>query len=192
MITDWPIQSFSKASSLSGKAFEPGDEVLCLLVETIEDGLRRIDILASEWDGLPSKTAILGKWTRRIRNDATEVTNDLRQSILSAEELFLSMATPVDSDAAPEGGRTNQNSDAATILFLLALHLDRQRVLRSQRTKPAEPHLIFLHVRSKVRYHVPVATVTPDQMGMIEDRLGMIFRGDTPPTPAPSTDKPTE
>ena len=192
MITDWPIQSFSKASSLSGKAFEPGDEVLCLLVETLQDGLRRIDILASEWDGLPSKTAILGKWTRRIRTDATEVTNDLRQSLLSAEELFLSMATPVDADPAPEGEKTMQNSDATTILFLLALHLERQRVLRSQRSKPADPQLIFLHVRSKARYRVPTATVTPDQMGLIEDRLGMIFRGDTPPTPAPSTDNPTE
>lgn len=185
MITEWSIQSFSKVSSLSGKAFEPGDDVMCLLVESLEQGLRRMDILVSEWDSLPSKNAIVGKWSRKIRTDATEVANDIRQSILSAEELFLSMATPLDSDPDAAGDKTPLTGDAATILFLLALHLERQRVLRSQRSKHGDPFIVFLHVRSKNRYRVPIATVTPDQMGIIEERLSVIFRNEAPSAPTP-------
>ena len=63
----WEIKDFGKQSSITGKAFEDGEKILCIVLkDTKNNEMIRFDLLeseSSEWEQA-EETVILGKWSR--------------------------------------------------------------------------------------------------------------------------------
>jgi len=170
---DLQIRSLARQSSLSGTAFVAGDRVVSFLYRS-EDGLiERGDVLLGEAQEYTPPGPLICRWTQRIRASEDAEAEARRQSMLTAEEMFLSLyedpADGADDSGAAADGAVAQTRDL--MKAVLALMLERKRVLRSLRGGRV------LHVRSKREYTVPEVEITPENIISIEAELGAIVGG---------------
>ncbi len=167
MITDWQIQSFSRQSAHTGKAFEPGDTVICLLIEDLKEGISRVDVLESEVEAFQiNQGEIIGRWVRTIKDPGQDKT-DKNEELQTTEELFISLAqSKSETD-------TESTEDSNALLYLLALFLERKRVLKSKRGSRADK-ILFTHVKTKEDYAIKSVSITPELMIRIQDSVGML------------------
>lgn len=163
---DWQFKSIARRSALSGTLFSPGDRVICLIYMDTDAGeLGRADVLeaeAAEFE-LPGKA--LGRWARTVRNP-DEAGAQARETMASAEDFFLSLF-----ENAP--GETTVETDV--VKHLLALMLERKRVLRVLGRRQREGRQHYLHVKSKQEYSVPLVELSAELMNKIEETLGDIL-----------------
>ena len=104
----WEIKDFGKQSSITGKAFEDGEKILCIVLkDTKNNEMVRFDLLASEsseWKQA-EETVILGKWSRVYSEETKALSQEERKH--SAESFFFSLFD------------TNENSSEEDELSLL-------------------------------------------------------------------------
>ncbi|MGJ3243940.1 MAG: hypothetical protein ACFE0O_13440 [Opitutales bacterium] len=145
---DWQIQAHARASSLTGKPFEPGDPLICFLIRSeAGDGFERVDLLAEEEAhyNLPAD-GHFGRWTRVMKAPEQEKA-DARAAIAGSEELFLSLYEPEAAQASEE---------VAVLKHLLALLLERKRILKPEGPRVTEGIQVYRHPKSDQRFDVPV------------------------------------
>ena len=140
----WEIKDFGKQSSITGKAFEDGEKILCIVLkDTKNNEMIRFDLLASEssdWEQA-KEAVILGKWSR-VYSEETALTR--KKKTLSRKFLFSLF------DA-------NENSSEEGLLkYLFAVSLERKRLLKSKPIKGEADTQIFIHVKTKRELIVPV------------------------------------
>ena len=167
MITDWQIQSFSRKCAHSDKTFQPGDEVLCLLIDKIGEGLSRIDVLNEYADQVAPEGEIVGRWTRVIKPPNSSESEEQKQAVQSAEDLFISMAESVDVAI--------RSNSSKCMIYILAIYLERKRILRSIPMSGIPQHYLnFQHRKTKTDYLVEQVEMTPENIAHIENNLSIL------------------
>ena len=157
----WEIKDFGKLSSISGKAFKDGDKVLCIVLKDIRNNeMIRCDLLEvefSEWKQTED-TIILGKWSRVFAEEAKALTQEERKH--SAESFFFSLF---------DSSETNEEQEELGLLkYLFAVSLERKRVLKSQSIKAEAESQIFVHVKTKREFAVPVVIPNLESVSKVE------------------------
>ena len=163
---DWQIKTLSRKSTLSGESFEPGDRAVSLVYVDDEAGeLGRADLHEDELAQLQLPGQVLGRWSW-VMKDPEEGATHAAETVASAEGFFLSL---FQNEARDERERTD------ALKHLLALMLERKRVLRAvgpRRTRGAQT---YRHVKTKEAFEVPIADISRELMFKIEDTLGDII-----------------
>ncbi|WP_269522922.1 hypothetical protein [Coraliomargarita parva] len=163
---DWAIKSFARKSALTEQAFTPGDRIVCLIFKQADSPeLGRADLLETEVDGFQAEGEVLGRWTRIVKDPGDEA-QQTRETMASAEDFFFSLFEVEDPEAKEE-------SDA--LKHLLALMLERKRVLRAQGARQTAGAQDYLHVKSKRVLSVPIVEISPALMLRIQDTIGEII-----------------
>lgn len=145
---------------MSGEPLQPGDRVVCVVVKPVGREIERHDIAAAREEEFKADGLVLGRWSRVIRDRPDEEREVRARLLASREEFFLSLfADPAD----PEG-------DKAVLKQLLALLLERRRVLRPQ-GPPSDGAMRYRHVASGAEYLVPDEELSPDRVARVRDAL---------------------
>lgn len=165
---DWQIRTIARKSALTEEPFHPGDRVLSFVYKEAESGeLGRSDFLESEAAGFEVPGQLLGKWVRVVKDPDDEDAGEKRLDVQSSEDFFFSLFEQEADEA------TRAETDA--LKHLLALMLERKRVLRQAGARASEGLQRYRHVKSKEELEVPVVDISPEMMVNIQDTLGDII-----------------
>ena len=163
---DWQIKTLSKKSTLSGARFEPGDRAVSLVYVDDEAGeLGRADLHESELTQLDLRGAVLGRWNW-IMKDPEARTSSAGDTVASAEDFFFSLF---------ENQREPEREQSDVLKYLLALMLERKRVLRVVGPRQTSGLQTYRHVKTKQELQVPIREISRELMFKIEDTLGDII-----------------
>jgi hypothetical protein len=161
----WEIKDFGKQSSITGKAFEDGEQILCIVLkDTKNNEMIRFDLLeseSSEWKQA-EETAILGKWSRVYSEEAKPLSQEERKH--SAESFFLSL---YDSNES-----IGEQEELGLLKYLFAVSLERKRVLKSKPIHGEADSQIFIHVKTKREMDVPVVIPNVESVSKVEAIIG--------------------
>lgn len=167
---DWQIKTMAGKSSLTSTDFTPGDAVLSLIYVDTEDGnLARVDLLENEVASFELPGTALGRWKRTIKEDGSSEMNPHEQ-ILAAEDFFLSLF-----EAAKEGESEPETEALIAVKHLLALLLERKRVLRVVGTRAREGLQLYRHAKLERTFEIQVIDVYPELMQRIMATMGDVF-----------------
>lgn len=161
----WQIKDFGKQSSITGKAFEEGAQVVSILLkDSVEKELIRFDMLESElknWQ--PAESAVLlGRWSRHYSAEEKVLSKEERKD--SAESFFFSLYEPETADTSMEEGRL--------LRYLFAISLERNRILKSVPMKSGSSEQTFVHVKTKRNFEVPIEIPSRETVSKIESIIG--------------------
>ena len=163
---EWQIKTIARKSSLSETPFNPGDRIVCLVFKDPKEGeLGRADLLEAEVEGFQIPGEVLGRWSRVVKDPQDEGQN-AKETMASAEDFFFSLFEQEELAASEE-------SDM--LKHLLALMLERKRVLRALPPRRSEGQQLYLHVKSKQEFLVPIVEITTELMLKIQDTIGDII-----------------
>ncbi len=161
---EWSIKSLSKSSQATGKAFSPGERVVCLLFKDAEGNLQRFDLGEDEFSSPSVPKSLLGKWFRMVKDKPDAEDNSLKTK--NTEELFLSL---FESSAVED-----EHKDI--LKQIIALYLERKRVLRRVASKNLPPSTIeYLYAPTKTTYLVPMHNLPPETLIKIEKDLNLLL-----------------
>jgi len=160
---DWQIKTLSKKSTLSGEPFNPGDRALSLVyVDATAGELGRADLHEHELAAFPLPGQVLGRWTW-VMKDPEDGGPTAGESMASAEDFFFSL---FEHETDAERDRVD------ALKHLLALMLERKRVLRAIGPRQHAGSQGYRHVKSKQELSVPITEISRELMFKIEDTLG--------------------
>lgn len=163
---EWHFKSIAHKSTLSEVPFVPGDRVVCLIFKDVEAGeMGRADILLTEDAGYELPGELLGRWVRVVK-DPDDASVNAREVVASAEDFFLSLY-----QSEPAEGQAEMDA----LKHLLALMLERKRVVRPVGRRQTEGVQVYRHAKTKQKLDVPIVDVSPDLMLKIQDTLGDII-----------------
>lgn len=197
---EWQIEPPARVSSLNGQPFEPGQRVVTLLFLDEKGQLQRFDLHEGEpWEELlRSGTRELGRWVRLIKEPG-KGREAARAALQTTEELFLGLfglaapsaggeesgevsgLPPAGAEArefsgqgeVPVSGRSEpEPGNLAALKHLLALQLERKRVLRPLGKRALEGFQDYRHARSGQVVPVPVVPLDPRTVAHIQTTLG--------------------
>lgn len=158
-LMDWQVQQLSKESSLTGQPFELGCRVLSFLYLDDLGQLSRTDILEKEEETFTPPGRVLGKWSRIVEPVASE-REAQKQALQSSEELFFSL---IESNVDTE--------EIRVIKHLLALKLERKRILKRLIPVAVNRKISYQHSKTKTLVEVEDVEITPDEMPRIQEKL---------------------
>ena len=165
---DWQIKTMADRSEQSGTLFNPGDRVACLVYMDEEAGeLRRIDLLEAEAGEFSLPGELLGRWVRLVVEPDAEAKN-APATLQSAEDFFLSLYEGSSEEEVPP-------EEKQALRHLLALMLERKRVLRVVGSRQLEGGQPYLHVKTKRTFDVPIVPISASLMERIEDSIGELI-----------------
>lgn len=163
---EWQIKTIARKSTLSSKAFHPGDRVVCLIFKGEEAGeLGRADLRPDEVEAFELPGEVLGRWARVVK-DPDDESASASETMASAEDFFFSLFENESPDAKEE-------SDM--LKHLLSLMLERKRVLRAIGDRKSIGEQSYLHVKTKQALQVPILDISTELMLKIEDTIGDII-----------------
>ena len=161
----WEIKDFGKHSTISGKAFADGEKIFCIILkDTKNNEMLRCDFLeseSSEWKQA-DEMVILGKWSRVYSEEAKALTQEERKH--SAESFFFSL---YDSNET-----SGEQEELGLLKYLFAVSLERKRVLKSKPIKGDADSQIFIHVKTKREFIVPVVIPNVESVSKVEAIIG--------------------
>lgn len=163
---DWQIKTLSRKSTFSGETFEPGDPAISLVY--VDEGageLGRADLHVRELEGLKLPGQVLGRWNWVMKHPEDSAIR-ASETVASAEDFFFSLFEN-------EAGTEQEQSDA--LKHLLALMLERKRILRAVGPRQASGSQTYLHFKTKQQLQVPITEISRELMFKIEDTLGDII-----------------
>ena len=167
-MVDWQIKTMADRSEQSGTPFNPGDRVACLVYMDEEaEELRRIDLLEAEAGEFALPGELLGRWVRLVVEPHAEAKS-APATLQSAEDFFFSLYEGVSEEEAPP-------EEKQALRHLLALMLERKRVLRAVGSRQLEGGQPYLHVKSKRTFDVPIVPISASLMERIEDSIGELI-----------------
>lgn len=161
---EWQFKPPAKCSTLSGSGFTPGDRIECWLYLDEQAQIQRADLRSDEAAQFQPPGRVLGRWSRVVKASEDERREAQRQVLASAEEIFLSLFA--------EG--TSPSEEGDTLKQLLALMLERKRVLRAEGTPDEQGRQRYWHIKGKATYTINVSALTPEKLQKIEAQLESI------------------
>jgi hypothetical protein len=157
---DWQLKHFSRESASSGRSFEPGDRMVCLLFKDDNGELQRMDLHADEVDTEGTPDQLLGCWTREVKDTDDPDKEQRLQQLASSEELFVSLY----DENAPDLEETD------ILKQILALLLERKRIIRPL-SESRSGIVEYQHAKSKAVYPVSMADIAPEKLLSIQEQL---------------------
>jgi len=165
---EWNVQSGARKSTVSEKPFTDGDQVRSLLCIDAEGVLQRLDLAADDnWNSNGVK--VLAQWVRVFRQDTTGKDQE-KVALQSKEEVFLQM---VQSQEALD--TTEENMDRLALIYLMALYLERKRILRALGQPDENKIQAYRHVGRKEEFSIQTTSIEPEALLRMTDQLEKIF-----------------
>ena len=165
---EWQIRTIARKSALTEEPFAPGDRVVSFVYKEAASGeLGRSDFLEPEAAGFEVPGQLLGRWARVVKDPDGEDAAEKRVDIQSSEDFFFSLFEQEADEA------TRQETDV--LKHLLALMLERKRILKQVGGRAAQGVQRYRHVKRNEEMDVPVVDIAPEMMVKIQDTLGDII-----------------
>ncbi|HNX03999.1 MAG TPA: hypothetical protein PKI32_00770 [Opitutales bacterium] len=139
-MTDFSIGSPAQTCALCGKALEPGTQAASFLLDDVASAVR-VDMHAAEAASWQPPRLVICRWNRMVREKGETPAAAARSAAAEMEAMLLALASNGDS-----GGNSG-----AVLMHLLALALERRRILKSRKDAPGT----YLHVASGEIIHAP-------------------------------------
>lgn len=141
--------------------------MVCLIYKNVEVGeIERSDIRLEEEADFELPGESLGRWLRTIKK-SEDAQSIAREKLVSAEEFFLSLFE-LSKDA-------DRSDETDALKHILALMLERKRVIRVQGRRKGDGIQSYLHVETKRVLDVPVVDISADLMTRIQETIGDII-----------------
>jgi hypothetical protein len=167
---DWQIKTIAGKCCATSIDFNPGDSVLSLIFKDEEENtLGRADILSEEQEQFELPGALLGRWTRVIKEDGATEFGPQEQAA-AAEDFFCSLY-----DEAQESSDENGADERLALKHLLALLLERKRILRAVGVRAKSGIQVYRHPKLEREFEVPVVEVSKEMTETIMETMGDVF-----------------
>lgn len=161
--TDWPIKQRSEICNASHRPFVAG-EIFYTLLYREGDGFRREDLSEEAWRDRNENIQPFSFWKTKFEPAPPPAPEPLAKE--NAEQLFRRLITQPDAPA-----------NAA---FVLAVMLERKRVLKQVRTEIAngERLLIYEHRENGDVFIVQDPQLRLDELETVQNEIATLLRGD--------------
>lgn len=163
---DWNINTLGRTCAVSGQPFVIGDRVTCFIYRDAEGQVQRADVGEEELEQFAAPTGLLGRWGRVVRARGEEAREAREQALASAEELFMSLFEQSADEAEAERD---------TFKLVLALYLERKRIVRREGRLSADGLQQYLHVKTKQTFQVPMDDPQPALLLALQTQLEMLL-----------------
>lgn len=170
---EWQLSTCSRKSDLTGLPFSDGDEVVCLLLVDPGGDLQRVNLAPGEEWPAPHGRPI-ARWKRRFRLDETK-REEMLESVQETGELFFALLDggPAEKQAAD----TDSDTIREALLHLLALFLERKRVLRPVGRIAADGRQTYRHPASGRSASVAVREIPPAVVDRYRSQIDQLLVG---------------
>lgn len=164
---------------VSGRDFAENDRVASYLVREATGEVARRDLLESEDGRFMPPAFIYCRWVVGFKQRKAD-EDPARNLKLTADNLFLTLATPVGSETPDPGSQTLNTP----LLQFLALMLERKRQIRLRGYTEDGQRQIYEHMATHQLYEVPVGDLNVEFFQKIQEHLGVLVG---PPKPGAET-----
>jgi hypothetical protein len=172
------LQSLAPECRVTGKPFEEGDRILCILVRLPDDTVCRIDVLEAAEPDLELPGESLCRWTV-VHKPEPPVENVEQTVRLTAENLFLELTSPGE----------DMPVENHSLVRFLSIMLERKRVLRPRGQSEDGAWKLFEHGPEKTMHRVPAGEITAESLLAIKDQLEAVLGIGTEEPPAVEEEK---
>ena len=162
---EWEIKPFGKESAFSGNPFQDGQKVHCFLIRNDDGVLVRVDLHENDIKNMHANSVVMGRWTRVFEESPDTREENLKQQ-RTLEELFFSL---FEIDDAVESDETN------ILKQIVALMLERKRILRRIPAQSSAELVVYVHVKSKSLFEVPILDITPKVVMGVQEKLQVLI-----------------
>lgn len=172
---DWSIRSFAQKSDISGEPFQPGDQVVSLLMRIPDQPeIARFDFLEKEAAEFSREGTLLGRWTTTIRSDH-ETAEDKRErrvrKLGALEEFFLSL----QDEGEEQEMEKEAVQDRELLRYLMALTLERKKILRLKDKESTAQTLRYQHTQKEEMYEITVVRPSAERLQRIQEALSELL-----------------
>lgn len=165
-LMDWNINTLGRTCSVSAQPLAVGDRVICFIYRDAQGQVQRADVVETESEQYTVPGDLLGRWGRVVKPRGEEAREAREQALASAEELFMSLF-----EQSADGAQAERD----TFKLVLALYLERKRIVRRQGREDAEGFQEYLHVKTKQTFHVPMDDPQPALLLALQTQLEMLL-----------------
>jgi len=165
LANEWPIKHRADACARTGRSFRAGEQFYTLLFRE-GDGFRREDLSEEAWAQRNENIRPFSFWKTRYEPPPAAPPEALAKE--SAEELLRRLLA--------------QNDPAsANACYVLAVMLERKRVLKQVKTEHAEerPVLVYEHAKSGDVFIVPDARLRLDELEHVQQEVSELLKNAT-------------
>ena len=165
LANDWPIKHRADVCAKTQRPFEPGEKFYTLLFRE-GDGFRREDLSEEGWAQRNENIQPFSFWKSRYEPPPAEPPEALPKE--NAEELLRRLLAQKDAG----------NANAC---FVLAVMLERKRVLKQIKTEESEsrPELIYEHAKSGDVFIVPDVRLRLDELEHVQQEVSQLLKNAT-------------
>jgi hypothetical protein len=160
---DLNLQPRAPSCAVTGAPFREGDRVASLLVRTDSGEVARYDALEAQSGSLHPEGFVACRWVQVFKPHPRD-DNPERTLKLNAENLFLTLADP----------STQPTPETARLVRLLALLLERKRLLRPRGRTADSQRELYEHTRTKQVFEVEAIDVTEDFFIAVREQLSVL------------------
>jgi len=165
---------------VSGREFQEHDRVVSYLVREADGTVARRDLLENEDGKMMPPAFVYCRWVVAFKQRKAGENPALTLK-LTAENLFLTLALPADSDPDTLNGQSSALN--TPLLQFLALMLERKRLIKPRGFTADGARQIFEHMGTHQLYEVPVGDLNAEFFQKIQEHLGVLVG-----TPKPKTE----
>ena len=166
LTNEWPIKHRADACARTQRPFQPGEQFYTLLFRE-DDGFRREDLSEEAWAQRNENIRPFSFWKARYEPPPAAPPEALAKE--SAEELLRRLLA--ENDPA--------NANAT---YVLAVMLERKRVLKQVKTQQTEdrPVLVYEHAKNGDVFIVPDARLRLDELEHVQHEVSQLLKNATP------------
>lgn len=154
---------------VSGRDFAENDRIASYLVREASGEVARRDLLESEDGRFMPPAFIYCRWVVAFKQRKAD-EDPARNLKLTADNLFLTLATPSGSES-PDLGSETLNTP---LLQFLALMLERKRQIKLRGSTEDGQRHIYEHMATHQLYEVPVGDMNAEFFQKIQEHLGVL------------------
>jgi hypothetical protein len=165
LTNEWPIKHRADACARTQRPFQPGEQFYTLLFRE-GDGFRREDLSEEAWAQRNENIRPFSFWKSRYEPPPAAPPEALAKE--SAEELLRRLLA--------ENNPANSNAS-----YVLAVMLERKRVLKQVKTEQTEdrPVLVYEHAKSGDVFIVPDARLRLDELEHVQHEVSQLLKNAT-------------
>ena len=158
---EWPIKHRADACARTQRRFQPGEQFYTLLFRE-GDGFRREDLSEEAWTQRNENIQPFSFWKSRYEPPPATAPEPLAKE--NAEELLRRLLA--------ENNQANANS-----CYVLAVMLERKRVLKQVKAEQTEdrPVLVYEHAKTGDVFIVPDARLRLDELEHVQQEVSQLL-----------------
>jgi hypothetical protein len=179
---------------VSGRDFQENDRVVSYLVREASGEVARRDLQESEDGRFMPPAFVYCRWVVAFKQRKAD-ENAAHTLKLTAENLFLTLATPAGG-SEPSEGTAGSSAINTPLLQFLALMLERKKQIKLRGLTEDGARQIYEHRATHQLYEVPVGDLNVEFFQKIQEHLGVLVGTPKPkasaavPAPAPAESGP--